>query len=51
MRDYSWATKNPSHISIKNYEGRSGRVTKYYQNIAQRRVHIRTNRLLDGDHC
>ncbi|MFW5450814.1 MAG: hypothetical protein ACKE9I_04365 [Methylophagaceae bacterium] len=49
MRDHSWAMKNPNHISVKDFDGRSGRVTNYYQNIAQRRVPIRTNTLLDGE--
>jgi len=49
MRDHSWAMKNPSYISLKHYVGRSGRVTNYYQNLAQRRVPIRTNTLLDGE--
>jgi hypothetical protein len=48
MREHSWAMKNPSHLTIKDFVGRSGRVTNYYQNIAQRRVPIRTSTLLDG---
>ena len=35
MRDHSWAMKNPSHLTVKDFDGRSGRVTNYYQNIAQ----------------
>jgi len=48
MRDHSWAMKNPSHISIKDFDGRSGRVSNYYQGLAERRVKIRTKTLLDG---
>ena len=49
MREHSWAMKNPSHITIKDFDGRSGRVTNYYQSLAQRRVPIRTSTLLDGE--
>ena len=48
MRDHSWAMKNPSRLTVKDFIGRSGRVTNYYQNIAQRRVPIRTSSLIDG---
>lgn len=49
MREHSWAMKNPSHIGVKDFDGRSGRVVNYYQNLAERRVQIRTNTLLDGE--
>ena len=48
MREHNWAMKNPSHISIKDFDGRSGRVSNYYQSLAERRVQIRTKTLLDG---
>lgn len=49
MREHSWAMKNPSHITVKDFDGRSGRATNYYQSLAQRRVPIRTSTLLDGE--
>ena len=33
MSDHTWAMKNPSSRSLKDYVGRSGRINNYYQNL------------------
>lgn len=48
MREHSWAMKSPSHRTIKDFDCRSGRIINHYQNLAERRVHIRTQTLIDG---
>lgn len=48
MREHSWAMKSPSHRSIKDFDCRSGRIINHYQNLAERRVRIRTQTLIDG---
>ena len=49
MRDHSWAMKNPSSRSVKDFVGRSGRINNSYQNLANRRLPLRINTLLDGE--
>jgi len=49
MHEHSWAMKNPTHITVKDFDGRSGRATNYYQSLVQRRVPIRKSTLLDGE--
>lgn len=49
MRDHSWAMKNPSNRSVKDFIGRSGRINNYYQNLANRRIPLRTSTLIDGE--
>ena len=49
MRDHSWAMKNPSSRSLKDFIGRSGRINNYYQNLANRRITLRTSTLIDGE--
>lgn len=48
MLGHSWAMKSPSHRSIKDFDCRSGRIINMYQSLANRRIPIRTNTLLDG---
>jgi hypothetical protein len=49
MRDQSWALKNPSARVISERDGRGGRIINFYQNIAQRRIRIRTSTLINGN--
>jgi len=49
MSDHTWAMKNPSSRSLKDYVGRSGRINNYYQNFVNRRIPLRTSTLIDGD--
>jgi len=49
MREHSWAMKNPSSRSIKDFIGRSGRINNYYQTLANRRIPLRTNTMIDGE--
>ena len=49
MSDHTWAMKNPSSRSLKDFVGRSGRVNNYYQNLVNRRIPLRTSTLIDGE--
>jgi hypothetical protein len=49
MRDHTWAMKNPCSRSLSDFVGRSGRIGNYYQSLANRRIPLRTNTLLDGE--
>lgn len=49
MRDHSWALKNPSSRVISKCTGRAGRIHNNFQNIAQRRIPIRTSTLINGN--
>lgn len=48
MANHSWAMKSPSYRSIKDFDCRSGRIYNFYQNLAERRVRIRSRTLIDG---
>jgi hypothetical protein len=48
MREHSWAMKSPSHRTVKDFDCRSGRIINHFQNLAERRVKIRTQTLIDG---
>lgn len=48
MANHSWAMKSPSYRSIKDFDCRSGRIFNFYQNLAERRVRIRSRTLIDG---
>ncbi|MEX1200256.1 MAG: hypothetical protein WEB02_05645 [Methylophaga sp.] len=48
MSEHSWAMKSPSYRSIKDFDCRSGRIFNYYQNLAERRIKIRSRTLIDG---
>jgi len=49
MFDHTWAMKNPSSRSLKDFVGRSGRINNYYQNLVNRRIPLRTSTLIDGE--
>lgn len=49
MRDHTWAMKNPSFRSIKDFMRRSGRINNYYQTLANRRIPLRTSTTIDGE--
>lgn len=49
MSDHTWAMKNPSSRSLKDFVGRSGRINNYYQNLVNRRIPLRTSTLIDGE--
>jgi len=49
MLDHTWAMKNPSSRSLKDFVGRSGRINNYYQNLVNRRIPLRTSTLIDGE--
>ena len=49
MLDHTWAMKNPSSRSLKDFAGRSGRINNYYQNLVNRRIPLRTSTLIDGE--
>ena len=49
MSDHTWAMKNPSSRSLKDFAGRSGRINNYYQNLVNRRIPLRTSTLIDGE--
>ena len=48
IRQYSYALKGPMSRSFSHYPDRGGRITNNYQNLAQRRVPIRQQTLIDG---
>lgn len=48
MSNHSWAMKSPSYRSVKDFDCRSGRIYNFYQNLAERRVRIRSRTLIDG---
>ena len=49
MSQHSWALKNPSSRSMKDFIGRSGRINNYYQNLVNRRLPLRSSTLIDGE--
>ena len=49
MSDHTWAMKNPSSRSLKDFVGRGGRINNYYQNLVNRRIPLRTSTLIDGE--
>jgi len=49
MRHHTWAMKNPSSRSLKDFVGRSGRITNYFQNLANRRLKLRKSTMIDGE--
>ena len=49
MSNHTWAMKNPSSRSLKDFAGRSGRINNYYQNLVNRRIPLRTSTLIDGE--
>ncbi len=48
MRHHTWAMKNPSSRSFKDFLGRSGRINNYFQTLANRRLPLRKSTMLDG---
>jgi hypothetical protein len=48
IRGFSFAMKSPSYRTIKDFDGRSGRIVNNFQSIAERRIKIRTRTLIDG---
>ncbi len=48
MRHHTWAMKNPSSRSFKDFVGRSGRINNYFQTLANRRLPLRKSTMLDG---
>lgn len=46
---HSYALKGPMGRSFSHYPDRGGRITNNYQNIAQRRLPIRKQTLIDGE--
>lgn len=49
MRHHTWAMKNPSTRSFKDFVGRSGRINNYFQTLANRRLPLRINTMIDGE--
>jgi len=49
MRDHTWAMKNPCTRGLSDFVGRSGRISNYYQSLANRRIPLRTSTLIDGE--
>jgi len=49
MQEHLWAMRNPSTRAYKDFLGRSGRVNNKFQNIANRRVKLRSMTLIDGE--
>ena len=49
MSDHTWAMKNPSSRSLKDFVGKGGRINNYYQNLVNRRIPLRTSTLIDGE--
>lgn len=49
MSDHTWAMKDPSSRSLKDFVGRGGRINNYYQNLVNRRIPLRTSTLIDGE--
>lgn len=41
MQHHSWAIKDPSSWSFKDFVGRSGRINNYFQTLANRRIKLR----------
>ena len=48
MADHTWAKKNPSTRAFNRDMTRAGRINNKFQNLANRRVPIRKNTLIDG---
>lgn len=49
MRHHTWAMKNPSSRSFKDFVGRSGRINNCFQTLANRRLPLRINTMIDGE--
>ena len=49
ISSHSFALKGPMGRSFSHYPDRGGRITNSYQNIAQRRLPIRKQTLIDGE--
>lgn len=49
MRHHSYAMKNPSSRSFKDFVGRSGRINNYFQTLANRRLPLRKSTMIDGE--
>lgn len=47
--EHSYALKGPMSRSFSHFPDRGGRITNAYQNIAQRRIPIRQQTLIDGE--